>query len=151
MIQFKSFCPTHTCTTPFTRTTEKMAYVCPEGTNAIRKKTQRKRKRSPTRQHRPMMPVGPRKVGGSNTAFLRRYGLEEKSHPMDWFTAFMWLTPDANLEDPAIANVKEDRTTKFAVSNWTAYSNMKAMPNNAGEEGHIFAGKHRPFTNKTLL
>jgi hypothetical protein len=97
------------------------------------------------------MPVGPRKVGGSNTAFLRRYGLEEKSHPMDWFTAFMWLTPDANMEDPAIANVKEDRTTKFAVSNWTACSNTKAMLNNAGEEGHIFAGKHRPFTNKDIV
>jgi hypothetical protein len=68
---------------PFTGTTEKMAYVRPEGTNTNRKKTQRKRKCSPTRQHHPTMPVGPRKVGGPNTAFLRRYGLDEKSHPMD--------------------------------------------------------------------
>ena len=97
------------------------------------------------------MPVGPRKVGGPNTAFLRQYGLDEKSHPMDWFTAFMPFTPDANLVDPAIANVKGDRMTKFAVSNWTAYSNTKAMLNNAGEEGHIFAGKHRPFTNKDIV
>jgi hypothetical protein len=136
---------------PFTGTTEKMAYVRPEGINANRMKTQRKRKRSPTRQHRPTMPGGQRKVGGPNTVFLRRYGLDEKSHPMDWFTAFMPLTPDANLDDPAIANVKGDRTTKFAISNWTAYSNTKAMMNNAGEEGHIFAGKHRPFTNKDIV
>jgi hypothetical protein len=46
---------------------------------------------------------------------------------MDWFTAFMPLTPNANKEDPAIANVKGDRKTNFAVSNWTAYSNTKAM------------------------
>jgi hypothetical protein len=51
---------------------------------------------------------------------------------MDWFTAFMPLTPDAHLEDPAVANVKGDKTTKFAVSNWTTYSNTKAMLNNAG-------------------
>jgi len=70
---------------------------------------------------------------------------------MDWFTAFMPLTPDANKEDPAVANVKGDRTTKFAVSNWTAYSNTKAMLNNAGEEGHIFAGKHKPFTNREIV
>ena len=136
---------------PFTGTTKKMAYVCPEGMNANRKKTQRKRKRSPTQFSRPRMPVGPRKVGGPNTAFLRQYGLDKMSHPMDWFTAFMPLTPDANLEDLAIANMKGDKTTKFAVSNWTAYLNTKAMLNNSGEEGHIFAGKHRPFTNKDIV
>ena len=59
------------------------------------------------------MPVGPRKVGGPNTAFLRRYSLDEKSHPMDWFSAFMPLTPDVNVEDPVIANMKGDRTTKL--------------------------------------
>jgi hypothetical protein len=31
------------------------------------------------------------------------------------------------------------------------YSNKKAMLNNAREEGHIFAGKHRPFTNKDIV
>ena len=70
---------------------------------------------------------------------------------MDWFTAFMPLTPDAHLEDPAVANVKGDKTTKFAVSNWTTYSNTKAMLNNAGEEGHIFEGKYKLFTNKDII
>ena len=44
---------------------------------------------------------------------------------MDWLTAFMLLTLDPNKEDPAVANVKGDRTTKFAVFNWTTYSNTK--------------------------
>jgi hypothetical protein len=136
---------------PFSGMTEKMLYIRPSGREVNRKKTQRKRKRSPTRHSRPTMPVGPRVLGGPNTAFLRRYGLNQTSHPMDWFTAFMPLTPDANKEDPAVANVKGDRTTKFAVSNWTAYSNTKAMLNNAGEEGHIFAGKHKPFTNREIV
>ena len=128
-----------------------MLYVRPNGRAGNRKKTQRKRKRCPTQQCCLPMPVGPRVLGGPSTTFLRRYGLNKKSHPMDWFTAFVPLTPDANLEDPAIANVKGDKTTKFAVSNWTAYSNTKAMLNNAGEEGHIFAGKHEPFTNRDIV
>ena len=64
---------------------------------------------------------------------------------MDWFTALMPLTSDANLEDPLKANVRGDGRTKFAVSNWTAYSNMKAAMANAGHEGSIFAGKHKEF------
>ncbi len=70
---------------------------------------------------------------------------------MNWFTAFMPLTPDANKEDPAMVNVKGDCHTKFAISNWTVYSNTKGMLNGAGEEGHIFAGKHRPFTNRDIV
>ena len=96
------------------------------------------------------MPVGLRKVSGPNTAFLRQYGLDKMIHPMDWFTAFMPLTPDANLEDPAITNMKGDKMTKSVMSNWTAYSNTKAMLNNAGKEGHIFARKHLSFTNKVI-
>jgi hypothetical protein len=34
---------------------------------------------------------------------------------MDWFLAFMPMTPDMNKEDLAAANVKGDWTTKFAV------------------------------------
>jgi hypothetical protein len=72
---------------------------------------------------------------------------------MDWFTAFMPLTPNMNHEDPGVANIKSDKTTKFAISNWTAYSNMnmKAMICNAGELGHIFAGKFKPFKNVDIL
>ena len=73
---------------PFSGMTEKMLYIRPSGREVNRKKTQRKRKRSPTRHSRPTMPVGPRVLGGPNTAFLRRYGLNQTSHPMDWFTAF---------------------------------------------------------------
>ncbi len=97
------------------------------------------------------MPVEPRVLGGPNSDFLKRYGLNNKSHPMHWLTAFMLLTPDANKEDLAVANMKGDCRTKFAVSNWAAYSNTKVMLNGAGEEGHIFAGKHHPFTNRDTV
>ncbi len=70
---------------------------------------------------------------------------------MEWFTAIMPMTPDDNLEDPSVANVKGGHRTKFAASNWTAYSNTKAMLCNTGEEGHIFAGKHRPFKNQDIM
>jgi hypothetical protein len=63
----------------------------------------------------------------------------------------MLLTPDMNREDPGVANVKGNKTTKFAISNWTAYSNMKGMICNAGEPGHIFAGKFKPFKNEDIL
>jgi hypothetical protein len=97
------------------------------------------------------MPVEPRVLGGTNSDFLKRHGLNDKRHLMDWFTAFMPLTPNANKEDLAVTNVKDDCRTKFAVSNWSAYSNTKAMLNGAGEAGHIFAGKHRPFTNRDIV
>jgi hypothetical protein len=137
---------------PFTGTTEKMRYVRPEGRSVNRsRKEKRKRKQSQPRQSRPVAEVLPRKLGGPNTDFLHRYGLSETSHPMDWFTAFMPLTPNDNKEDASVPNVKGDRRTKFAVSNWTAYSNTKAMLAGAGEPGHIFAGKHRPFSNKDIV
>ena len=70
---------------------------------------------------------------------------------MDWFTALMPMTPEDNLEDPSVPNVKGDLHTKFAMSNWTAYSNTKAMLCNAGEKGHIFADKHNPFKNQDIM
>ena len=97
------------------------------------------------------MPIEPRVLGGPNMDFPTRYSLDENSHPMDWFTAFMPMTPDMNREDAAAANVKGDRTSKFAVSNWTGYSNAKAMLCNAGTPGHIFAGKFRPFSNQDIM
>ena len=136
---------------PFTGTTEKMRYCRPDGRSVNRSRREKKRKRSVSRHLRPVIDVQPRKLGGPNTDFLIRYGLDEKRHPMDWFTAFMLLTPADNLEDPSVANVKGDRRTKFAVSNWTAYSNTKAMLIGAGEEGHIFAGKYRPFKNEDIV
>jgi hypothetical protein len=70
---------------------------------------------------------------------------------MDWFTAIMPMTPKDNLEDPSVLNVKGDLRTKFAVSNWSAYSNTKAMLCNAGKKGHIFADKYRPFKNQDIM
>jgi hypothetical protein len=63
----------------------------------------------------------------------------------------MPLTPNMNCEDPAVANVKSNKTTKFTILNRTAYSNAKAIVCNAGELGHIFAGKFKQFTNKDIL
>jgi len=137
---------------PFTGTTEKMMYCSPCGRSVEQsRKDRRKRKRSEPRHSRPAPQVKPRKLGGPNAVFLKRYGLDETSHPMDWFTALMPMTPEDNLEDPSVANVKGDHRTKFAVSNWTAYSNTKAMLCNAGDEGHIFAGKHCPFKNQDIM
>ncbi len=97
------------------------------------------------------MPMELRVLGGPNAAFLERYGLDEISHPMDWFTAFVPLTLDMNHEDPGVANIKGNKSTKFAISNWTSYSNTKAMMCNAGEPGHIFARKFKPFKKMDIL
>lgn len=54
----------------FTGTTEMMLYIRPNDRAVNRKKRAQKRKRSPTWQCRPTMPV-PRVLGGPNTTFLR--------------------------------------------------------------------------------
>ncbi len=100
---------------PFTETTEKMRYYSqslrqsPTTRNHMK---ERKRKRSPTRQLRAPLPIKPRVLGGPNAAFLECYGLDETSHRMDWFTAFMPLTPNMNREDPGVVNIKGNKTTK---------------------------------------
>ncbi len=78
---------------------------------------EKRKQRTRSRHSWPTVPVKTRKLGGPSTDFLRRYGLDENSHPMDWFTAFLPLSSKNNKEDPAIANVKGDRRSKFAVSN----------------------------------
>jgi len=138
----------------FTGTNEKMRYTASFESPAVRppkKRVRRSRKLSPTRQLYSNETLDPRVLGGPNTDFLARYGLDETSHPMDWFSAFMPMTQNMNKEDPAAANVKGDRTTKFAVSNWTSYSNAKAMLCNAGEPGSIYAGKFRRFKNDDIM
>ncbi len=105
----------------------------------------------PTRQLRAPLLIKPRVLGGTNATFLECYSLDETSHLIDRFTAFMPLTPKMNCEDPGVANVKGNKTKKFAISNWTAYFNMKAMMCNAGEPSHIFAGKFKPFKNEDIL
>ena len=83
--------------------------------------------------------------------FLNKHGLDEHSHPMDWFNALLPMSPTDSLEDPLKANVKGDRKSKFSVSNWATYSTMKGTMNNAGEEGHIFAGKYQPFKTEDIM
>ena len=56
----------------FTGTTKKMLYVRPNGRLVNRRKTAKKRKRSPSWHCRPTMPLGPRVLGGPSTTFLRR-------------------------------------------------------------------------------
>jgi hypothetical protein len=136
----------------FTGTMEKMRYFWPDGQDVHRvKREKRKRKRSDSRHSWPMMPMEPRKLGSPSTDFLCHYAFDKSSHLMDWFTAFMPLTPEMNKEDPAAVNVKGDHHTKFAVSNWTSYSNTKATMSGAGEEGNIFAGKHCQFSNQDIV
>ncbi len=139
---------------PFSGTTEKMRYYSQSlwqspTMRVYRKET--KRKRSPTMQLKAPLRIEPRVLGRPNAAFLECYGLDMTSNPMDWFMAFMPLTPDMNREDPRVPNVKGDKTTKFAISNWTAYSNTKVMMCNTGGQGNIFAGKFKPFKNKDIL
>ena len=57
---------------------------------------------------------------------------------MDWFNDMIPVTPEENLENPEVDNVKGDKNSKFLVSQWSAYSNAKASLTNAGEKGHIF-------------
>ncbi len=54
---------------------------------------------------------------------------------MDWVNALLPMAPADNLEDAAAANVKGNGASKFSISNWTAYSNTKAMITMLGEKG----------------
>ena len=49
---------------------------------------------------------------------MKKHGLDENSHPMDWLNALLPIIPEDNLEDPKVVNVKGDGgKTKFSVSN----------------------------------
>ena len=87
-----------------------------------------------------------RTEGGPDKHFLERHGLDYTSHPMDWMNALCPMTQKDNIEDPLKANVTSQPGYKFAVSNWLAYSNAKAMLVNAGDPGCIYAGKYKPMS-----
>ena len=129
---------------PFSGTTAKMTNLKTREEVRAYNKSQ-KWKHSKSRQNRARS-VKPRIVGGPNSDFLKRYGLTSSSHLMDWFMALMPMTPNDNKEDAVAANVKGYNTTKFAVSNWMAYSNTKVVLCNAGMPGSIYSGKfnHSP-------
>ena len=43
-------------------------------------------------------------------------------------------------------DVTGDKTTKFCLANWAAYSNTKAIMCNAGKKGYIFEGRYEEMT-----
>ena len=73
--------------------------------------------------------------------FLRRYRLDENSLPVDWFAALMPMTPAENLEPLEKIEVKGNGKTKFAVSNWTAYTSLKATIAHEDSLGTCSRGK----------
>ncbi len=136
----------------FMGTTEKMQYTFVKELPIAppKKRSRKSRKRMPMRKH-VITKIKPRVLGGLNINFLQQYSLDKTSHPMDWFTAFMPMTSNMNQKDLAAANVKDNQTTKFAVSNWMGYSNAKATLCNAREHGHIFVGKFKPYKNEDIM
>lgn len=137
---------------PFEGTTEKMPYIyeTKEGKkkSAGRKKAGRKQV-SPTHKTR-RSKVEPRVLGGPNDDFLNKYKLDENSHPVHWLNAILPMFPYDNLEDVKDIDVTNDGKTKFSISMWTGYTNKKASFENAGEPGHIYAGKWKDFTTKEI-
>ena len=132
---------------PFLGTTEKLAF---KKEKAPRKKSA-PQSVSPTRNDRPKLVHERRVKGGPKKGFLKKHNLNEKSHPFDWWTALMPLTPNDNIHSAKEANVKGNQTTKFAVSNWAAYTNAKASLVNAGDKGHIFEGKFKPLSSSDIF
>ena len=129
----------------FTGKTHKMKYMH----ESARKR--RKPGQAPSRKETPVPRTKHRVRGGPNSSFLKKHDLDEHAHPMDWFNALMPMFPEDNLEDPLKANVKGDGVSKFSVSQWAAYSNTKATLANAGQKGHIFEGKFKPFTPHDIM
>ena len=88
---------------------------------------------------------GARVDGGPNKDHLKKYGLTERSHPMDWLNSILPMTPRDNKETITEIDVKGDGRTLFSVSNWTHYMNAKAMLVGAGQQGHIYEGRWKNF------
>ena len=134
---------------PFEGTMEKLSYRrnCRERSA---------RKLSPTRKRRqhynsdPLPKSEPRVEGGPNGDFIKKHNLDEHSHPMDWFVSLMPLTQKDNKESIGDIDVTGDGRTKFAMSNWSKYTSVKAAMADAGEPGHIFAGKYKPLTTDDI-
>ena len=54
------------------------------------------------------------------------------------------------MEHLSDVDVKGDGKTKFAVSNWTSYTNQKASMENSGEEGHLPVDGVKAGTKKAI-
>ena len=90
-------------------------------------------KMSPMRKRRGETPVEPHVKGGLNEKFLENYGIDQNSHQADWFSVFMTLTDDENLEELSDIDAIGNGKMKLAVSNFTCYINTKAMIVNTRE------------------
>ena len=91
--------------------------------------------------------VETRERGRPCPEFLRKYGLDRLSHPANWFNSVLPLTPKDNFEEIGDVDLTGDGRTKFSVSNWTIYTNVKGHMANAREYGHTFAGRWSEFDN----
>ena len=70
---------------------------------------------------------------------------------MDWFNALIPMTLEDHLKNTAVANVKGDNKSKLLISQWYAYYKAKESLTTAGEKGHIFEGKFKPFTPEETI
>ena len=77
----------------------------------------------------------PRVVVGPNSDHIIRYELDTFSEPLDWFCSLVPLYPDDNLEDLKYVDAIGDSKTKFCVSNWRGYTNLKAEMAGSGHKG----------------
>lgn len=122
---------------PFTGTSEKMLYT----KDSPRKHPKPKGKGFQPSRNLKSNATGvpqPREMGGPKMDFIKEHNLSRKSHLMNWFNALMTLTPGDNLETLEEVDVTGDSKTKFAISNWTAYTNTKAMLVSADQSGQIY-------------
>mmetsp|Transcript_16387 Transcript_16387/g.35458 ORF Transcript_16387/g.35458 Transcript_16387/m.35458 type:complete len:393 (-) Transcript_16387:86-1264(-) len=87
------------CRTPFLGTTIMMQYITDKSTRK-RKKGKGFTPARNARNTKQLHEVKSRVKGGPNMEFLNKYGLDEHSHPMDWFNAILPMTLNNNLEDP---------------------------------------------------
>ncbi len=137
---------------PFKGTTANMQYIYDSKENH-KKSAGRKKPRtsslSPVRKARNSK-VDPREKGGPNSSFLKKYGLNEHSYPVHWLNALLPMYRNDNHESIKDVDVTNDGKTKFSVSMWTMYTNMKASFENAGEPGHIYAGKWKNFSTDEI-
>ncbi len=81
---------------------------------ALEKKQAKKRKKvaktlSPMWIQQPNAKKEEHVSGGPGYAFMTKYGLDEHSHPMNWQTSIMPLTPENNLKDAVIANITDNK------------------------------------------
>ena len=75
--------------------------------------------------------------------FLKKHGLRENSHTMDWFNALLPMTPKDNLEDPFKVKVS---CAELGHVLDNEMNNKKCM-----RKGAHFTGKYRPFKKEDIM